>query len=209
MHYIHVHIRQMGLTLVELLVTLSIAIVILTIGVPAFTDLLAANMAASYANDLLADIHYARSEAITRGIRVVVCKGTATAVNSGCTSGNWEDGWKVFEDCNNDQHVSSTSCPDRNGNGVADNETVMRVHPPLAAGWTLRGNHNVANRITIVPDGRTSTNGTLVTCQRGVLNAGNQTRSAAVVINLTGRARVSMDNNGDGIPDDADSCYLN
>ena len=201
MRYINVYIRQQGLSLIELLVTMSIAVILLAIGVPSFTDMMSVNTAVSYANDLLADINYARSEAITRGSKVVVCKGTATSASSGCTTGNWEDGWKVFEDCDNNQQVSVASCPDRNGDGVADDETVLRVHAPLSSGWTLRGNHNVANRIIIWPDGHTYNNGTLVACLHGVRNVGNQTRSSAVVINITGRARVSQDNNGDGIPD--------
>jgi type IV fimbrial biogenesis protein FimT len=196
---------QRGLSLIELLVTLTIAAILLAIGVPAFVDMMASNTATSYANDLLADINYARSEAITRGSRVVVCKGAATAVGSGCT-GNWEDGWKVFVDCNNDQLVSNATCPG------GTNEEVLRVHAALSSGWTLRGNGldalGVLNRITFLPDGRTNNNGTLVACKDGVRNVGTQTRSSAVVINVTGRARVSPDANSDGIPDDAASCNL-
>ena len=57
-------------------------------------------------------------------------------------------------------------------------------------------------------DGRTNNNGTLVACNGGVLNSGNQTRSSAVVVNVTGRARVAPDSNSDGIPDDAANCNL-
>lgn len=199
---------QSGLSLIELLVTLSIAVILLTIGVPSFIDMMATNTASSYANDLLTDINYARSEAITRGTRLVVCKGNATAAGSGCTTGNWEDGWKVFEDCNNNQTVNDATCPDRDGDGASDNEEVLRVHQALSSGWTLRGNTNVTNRITFLPDGRTNNNGTLVACKGGVLNVGNQTRSSAVVVNVTGRARTSIDGNSDGIPDGVASCNL-
>lgn len=200
--------QQRGLSLIELMVTLSIAAILLTIGVPAFVDMVVASNARSYANDLLSDINYARSEAITRGARVVICKGAATAVGTDCADANvdWEDGWKVFEDCNGNQVVNTGTCPDRNGDGTADEETVLRVHAGLPSGWTLRGNTNAANRITFRPDGRTGNNGTLVFCKGTSLNAGNQTRSAAVVVLGTGRARVSPDSNGDGIPDDAASC---
>lgn len=206
--YTPVHKHARGLSLIELLVTLSIAVILLTIGVPSFTNMMAANTASSFANDLLVDINYARSEAITRGTRVVVCKGTATAAGSGCAAGNWEGGWKVFEDCNDNQVINDATCPDRNGDGAADNESVLRVHAALSDGWTLRGNANVANRITFRPDGRTGNNGTLVACQGGVLNVGNQTRSSAVVVLGTGRARVSQDRDGNGVPDDAASCQI-
>jgi len=201
---------QRGLTLIELLVTLSIAVILVTIGVPSFIDMMASNTATSYANDLLGDINYARSEAITRGTRVVVCRGAATAVGTACAdaSVDWEDGWKVFEDCNDNQTVNSGTCPDRNGDGAADDEGVLRVHAALASGWKLRGNNNVTNRITFLPDGRTNNNGTLVACKDEVLNVGNQARSAAVVVNVTGRARVSPDSNNDGIPDGVANCNL-
>lgn len=201
---------QYGLSLIELLITLSIAVILLTIGVPSFVDMMTSNTASSYANDLLVDINYARSEAITRGARVVVCKGAATAVGTDCADANarWEHGWKVFEDCNNNQVINAATCPDRDGDGEADNEEVLRVHSALASGWTLRGNTNVVNRITFSPDGRTGNNGTLVACKGGVLNSGNQTRSSAVVILGTGRARVSPDTNTDGVPDDAISCNI-
>ncbi len=204
-----VSFRKAGFGLIETLVILAIAALLLGIGLPAFIDMISAGTATDYANDLLADINYARSEAVSRGSRVVICKGMATRENSDCTTGHWEDGWKIFEDCNNDQKVSASTCPDRNGDGAPDNEVVLRVHGPLNSGWTLRGNANVTNRITILPDARTNNIGTLVFCQNGKLNVGNQTRSAAVVVNITGRPRVSQDRNSDGIPDDVTTCNLN
>lgn len=195
-------LAQRGISLMETLVTMSIAVILLTIGVPSFVDMMAANTASGYANDLLSDINYARSEAITRGNRVVICKG-ATSTN--CTTGAWENGWKVFVDCNDNQTVdagASSTCP----NGA--DEEVLRVHAALSGGWTLRAGGNAANRITFRPDGRTTNNDTLVACKGGVLNSGNQTRSSAVVVNTTGRARVAADTNKDGKPDGVADCNL-
>jgi len=204
---------QRGLSLIELLVTMSIAVILLTIGVPSFVDMITSNTASSYANDLLGDINYARSEAITRGMRVVVCKGAATAVGSGCSTGNWEDGWKVFVDCNDSKTVTATTCPDGPDAGTAnDDEEVLRVHPALSNGWTLRGtffgNTAPASFVSFRADGSTNNNGTLVACKGEFLNAGNQTRSSAVVVLGTGRARVPPDANNDGIPDGVASCNL-
>jgi len=194
---------QRGLSLIELLVTMSIAVILLTIGVPSFVDMITSNTATSYANDLLGDINYARSEAITRGSRVVVCKGTATAANSVCTDGEWGAGWKVFEDCNDNKTIDTATCPDRDSNGTADDEAVLRVHGALSGGWTLRGglfaNAGTSGYISFSPVGLTRNNGTLVACKDGNLNSGNQTRSSAVTINITGRASV-LPYNASGIP---------
>lgn len=204
--------HQSGLTLIELLVTLTIAVILLTVGVPSFINMIASNTARSYANDLLADINLARNEAITRGIWVVICKGTATDAGSGCTAGNWEDGWKVFEDCNDNQVMNTATCPDRDLDGNPDDESVLRVHAALSNGWTLRGNGlapaGVVDFIRFRPDGRATNNGTLVACKEGVLNSGNQPRSSAVVVLGTGRARVAPDSNQDGIPDGVAGCNL-
>lgn len=193
---------QRGITLMEMLITMTIAVILLTVGVPSFIDMVAANKASGYANDLLSDINLARSEAITRGNRVVICKGPT---GTGCTTGNWEDGWKVFVDCNNNQTVDAGA--DSTCSNAADEE-VLRVHAALTGGWTLRGGGNAVNRITFLPDGRTGNNDTLVVCKDGVLNSGNQTRSSAVVVNTTGRARVVADSNKDGVPDGVADCNL-
>jgi prepilin-type N-terminal cleavage/methylation domain-containing protein len=44
---------QLGLTLLELLVTLSIAAILVTLGAPGFQDLIRNNRAATQSNDLL------------------------------------------------------------------------------------------------------------------------------------------------------------
>jgi type IV fimbrial biogenesis protein FimT len=201
-------VQQIGLTLIELMVTMSIAVILLTIGVPSFVDMVNANKSSSYVNDLITDLNYARNEAITRGFNVVVCKGP-TATN--CTTGNWEDGWKVFEDCNGDFVLNSnganSNCPDRDGDGNADAETLLRVHAALPSGWTIKGNagNQMKNKIAFSPTGRTSNgilvtngplNGTLSICKDGVVDS----HSKAVIVSRTGRARTAVDTDSDGIP---------
>lgn len=188
---------QRGLSLIELMVTLSIAVILLTIGVPSFVDMMSSNTAGNYANDLLADFNYARSEAITRGMRVVVCKGP-TAAN--CTTGQWEGGWKVFVDCNSNGSRNTTAvCPDWDGDGTADPEPVLRIHGALAANWTLRGNGTLNNRLIYLPDGRVANNGTYALCKDNTMEA---TAGRALVINRTGRVRMATDTNtpADGMP---------
>ncbi|MDD5388418.1 MAG: GspH/FimT family pseudopilin [Gallionellaceae bacterium] len=201
MRHILANSLQRGLSLIELLVTMSIAVILLTIGVPSFIDMMAANTASSYANDLLADLNYARSEAITRGSRVVVCKGMS-GVN--CSAGSWSDGWRVFEDCDGvdtPPKMEAGKCPDRDGNGGADDEIPLRVHAALSNGWTLNAN-NFSNFISFWPDGRANTNGTFVFCKDGAIKSGNQSRSSAITINRTGRARTLQDTDNDGAPND-------
>jgi len=179
---------QRGLSLIELLVTMSIAVILLTIGVPSFIDLMASSKATSYANDLLADLNYARSEAITRGVRVTVCHSSDSATCSGI----WSDGWIVFA------NTDTTGTQ----NVVDANDIILRVHTAVntASGWALNANTNFTNFVAFLPDGRSNQKGTFVFCKDNMIKSGNQPRSSAVTINQTGRARILQDTDGDGRP---------
>ncbi|HRY14609.1 MAG TPA: GspH/FimT family pseudopilin [Candidatus Competibacteraceae bacterium] len=131
--------KQHGFTLTELMITIAVAAIVLAIGVPSFQQVVRNNQATSQMNDLIGSLSLARSEAVKRGRRVVMCKS-----NDGATcSGNWHDGWIVFVD-------------DANENATPDaGEDILRVHGPLggASDNTLTGNALVNTFISYTPDG--------------------------------------------------------
>jgi type IV fimbrial biogenesis protein FimT len=59
-------LRSRGFTLIELMVTLAVAIVLATAAVPGFQSMMARNQLASDFNEILSGLNYARSEAIKR-----------------------------------------------------------------------------------------------------------------------------------------------
>jgi prepilin-type N-terminal cleavage/methylation domain-containing protein len=61
-----------GLTLLELLVTLSIAAIFMAVAAPSFDDLINRNCLRAAAYDLLTDIQKTRSEAFNRASRVTL-----------------------------------------------------------------------------------------------------------------------------------------
>lgn len=189
------NLPQRGLTLIELMVTLSIAVILLTIGVPSFVDFMNASKATAYANDLLADLNYARSEAITRGVRVTVCHSNDAAT----CSGNWSNGWIVFANTN----AAGTQ------NVVDNGDEILRVHTAVeaASGWVLNANNNFANFVAFLPDGRSNTVGTFTICKNGVMN---MERGKAILVNRTGRARIATDTDvpGNGTPDRDDNSEI-
>ncbi len=74
------HRTAQGFTIIELMVALSIAAVLITIGLPAFNGFLGQQRLTTYTNDLIGGIAYARSEAAKLG--GVVSIQALTADNS-------------------------------------------------------------------------------------------------------------------------------
>ena len=87
--------RECGFSLLELLVTLGVAAIVLSVGVPGFVGVVQNNRAATQANEVVTALSLARSEAVRRSARIGVCQ---SADGLTCGGAGWEDGWIVFED---------------------------------------------------------------------------------------------------------------
>lgn len=103
---------QQGLSLTELVITLGIAATLSTAGVSSFQHLVADNQVDTLAATLRTSLMWARSEAIKRGQRVLLCR---QAVNQGECAGSgatgevsWNQGWVVFVDRDNDRQLDTT-----------------------------------------------------------------------------------------------------
>lgn len=142
-----------GFTLVELIVTMSLAAIVLAIAVPNFQNLIRGYGLTATANDFVAFFNLTRSEAIRRGSSVSLCK---TANGAACTTaGGWEGGWMVFAD--------------PNANGVIDSgEEVVKVHESLGGQSTFSSSSGTAGSlITFSGSGFVTQSGTLALCNGG------------------------------------------
>lgn len=94
-----------GFTLVELLTTVAIIVVILTLAAPSFTAFQRNSELTGVANTLLSSLSAARSEAMKRG------RNTLVVPSPDCTSPSWGDdwskGWVVFVDNDASQTLNS------------------------------------------------------------------------------------------------------
>lgn len=197
-----------GFTLLELLVTVSLAAIILAMGVPSFTSMIANNRITTTANDFLGAMALARSEAIKRGQPVTLCKadfsGTAPECDSSaCSSSSgdhcWEQGWLVFSDVNSNGTVDDDNDTTYCEGGGVDTDCIIRVYPALpkvSPPMTLR---NSASKRALVYQGV----GALKDIAEGATNSaspGNSTfrlclgsdlaKGRAIPVNATGRAVV-------------------
>lgn len=83
--------KQAGFTLVELMVTLTVAAILLSIAVPSFTTFIQNNRITSATNLVVAHLQYARSEAVSKGLAVNVAR-------SGATAKDLSQGWTIYTD---------------------------------------------------------------------------------------------------------------
>jgi len=92
--------RQRGLTLVELMVTLAAAIILIAVGMPLFSGIVANNRAVALSNDMVSAFKLARSEAVKRTQQVTVCAidDPTAAIPSCGAAADWSNGWTVFFD---------------------------------------------------------------------------------------------------------------
>jgi len=93
-----VTIRQRGFSLLDLMITLSVMIILLSIAVPSMGNLVREHRLTSQANSLLAHLHYARHEAVFRRAHVAACPSLDQQTCSG--DNRWDQGWIVFVDAN-------------------------------------------------------------------------------------------------------------
>lgn len=77
--------RQRGFTLIELIITVAVLAVVISIAAPNFQSLMANQRVKSAADELLMSIMYARAEAIKTRSEVAVVR----------TGANWGNGWSV------------------------------------------------------------------------------------------------------------------
>ena len=170
--------NQVGLTLIELLVTIAIVAILASLAVPSFTQMIANNALSSQLNSFNTDTRFARSEAVKRGIDVVLCTSTNPMVASPTCSGlgDWKTGWIVF--VNTDSNSTRSTDP-------ADGEIVLRRQEAYANSRSIIGTSTVAS-IRYNADGRVPGGATNLTFT--ALDDINNSRT--ICIAMTGRVRI-------------------
>ncbi len=179
---------QSGFTVLELMLVVAIAGLLLAVAVPAMGDFIRNGRITGAANDVMAALHFTRSEAIKRRQPVTLCTSadalnadnTANA-NPTCAASALLTGWIAFVDLNQ--------------SGQRDaGEAVLLNHEPMNAQITARSSANPF-RVTYLLNGfaLNPNQAQLVLCDaRGNVPTGGELSSArGILISVTGRAGVT------------------
>ncbi|MBT1064983.1 GspH/FimT family pseudopilin [Bowmanella sp. Y26] len=176
---LHSLYSQQGLTLLELMITLSIVGILLTLVAPNVRDILIRNNVTSQVNEISGIVQFARSNAIDEQNTAIICP---TPDFSNCST-NWDQAKMVFNDL------------DGNGNRSEDEELLAATGLPpksltiTGPGITVRFNGN----------GTVSTPATIKICHQD----GEAKFARALFISLQGRVRLSEDTDNNGIHEDS------
>lgn len=160
---------QTGVTMIELLIVLTIAAILAAMATPSFNEFIADTRLTSTMSQLTGDLNRARSEAIKRNQRVLVCVRNSTGTDCG-TGTNWQSGWLVCYDTDQDNLCDTSS---------ATNPNPIALHQAINTNLGLVGS---AAFIRFNPNG---------TGGPGTLNLVSGAKSRTANIAVTGNISVS------------------
>ncbi|MGH8222090.1 MAG: GspH/FimT family protein [Woeseiaceae bacterium] len=158
-----------GYSLYELLMTLALAALILTLGLPPFGSILAGSRLRAETNALFENIYLARKESVVRRRAVTLCPSRDGRSCEPET--DWSGGWIRF--VNTDRDDPPVRDP---GEAVLHHH---RVDPAVRITANRRG-------FTLRSTDLRATNGTLIVCDRA-----DRAAPRALVVSYTGRPRVA------------------
>ena len=146
--------RERGFNLIEIMVTLLVVSVVVTLGAPSLADFINEMRLSAATNDLLSFFNYARSESARRGSRVTICLSTDLSTCD-TTGVDWAQGAVAFVDSNSNGQINT-------------GEPIVRVLNPTS-GVTIFANTAFATDYYFAyrPSGAASSLGSLRICRSG------------------------------------------
>ncbi|MDD2892711.1 MAG: GspH/FimT family pseudopilin [Halothiobacillaceae bacterium] len=164
--------HEQGYTLLELMMTIAILAILIAVGIPSFQAFIASTQLTTQTNNILTALSITRTQAIKNNTRATLC----TSDNGiQCTSTPWHDGWLIYVDSNQ--------------NSALDLGEEITTHGQPTNALEIRGNTNVAHRISYRADGSLfSMVGTIRICKA---STAIQENARNIIINHFGRARTT------------------
>ena len=185
------HETSRGFTLPEILITIGMISIVLSLAVPSVNSMLKDNQLVVHLNNVVADIHFARSEAAKRDVRVIMCRSNSTGApvpTCGGSNYNWSGGYIIFADDGN------------YSNNVYDSgtDTLLRVVQPSQSKVKMRTNTNWNNTLEFNSNGSSNESGIAIMsfCDDRGTESGKQ-----IQVNTNGIPKLFSGNISDCAPD--------
>lgn len=188
--------------MLELLATMLIASILLSLAVPQMTRFGLSAARSKGASELYAALSQARSESVARNVPVNLCRRdwytTASSPRCATSSGTWSQGWIVYQDSDGD--FSGTE-PDQASDIISTFERVGRTTPTQDDdAFEILTTLSDASHLQFQPNGRTDSRVQFTFCER----SGRLKDGRLVDVALSGRVSLlSLDEDSlpDGCPD--------
>ena len=188
--------KQTGMTLVELMVTLSIAAILASLAAPSVKAMLEKTRVRTMTNDFASSLFLARSEAVKIGFPVTICASNATRTDCDVNATDYSNGWIIFRDYSMDRSLTpATTLFDTDGNGLLDSpESIVFASDVPKPGFVLQNNFTTVQKVTYEPSGQARVgdgNGSMFSI---IVNKADGspvvlTPMARIIVSMTGRAR--------------------
>ena len=139
-----------GISIVELVVSLAVVSILASTAVPTFSSFIQSNRLSKSTFDVLGTINLARTEAVKRRTRVVLCRSADPTLTTPACSGSantWTTGWLVF------------ASGDANSTYEAGTDTLLGVGLVGADNVTVITNGTSNNNLEYNSDGTTNEGG--------------------------------------------------
>ncbi len=162
-----------GFTLVELMVTISVAAILMAVATPSYTTFIRNSQLSDAVGEFMSAANAARGNAIKQGINTFVIPATGT---------DWKTGWIVFADGNWDGVYTASEPKDVLIMQSPATSSILTITTPtansLADGYLLFNGSGYPKKK--LPDTGFAT---------GQIVMANTSRSTTIMINSTGRVR--------------------
>jgi type IV fimbrial biogenesis protein FimT len=183
--------KSSGFTLPEMLITLGMVAIVLSLAVPSISNMIKDNQLVAHLNNVVTDIHFARSEAVKRDVRVIMCRSNSTGApvpTCGGTSYDWSTGYIIFAD--NGQYANNVY--------NSGTDTLLRVVQPSKSTVNMRTSGNWNNNLEFNSDGSTNESGIAIMsfCDGRGTEYGKQ-----IQVNANGIPKLVASNINDCTPD--------
>ncbi len=182
--------NQHGFTIYELLITMLIIGIVMSIAVPNFSDFTKNSRMTAVANGLHSSFQLARSEAARSKSNITICASSNPMDAAAACGGSFDDGWIIFIDLNGDLTRDAGA-----------DENILRAHPAIPDSINIITNGG-ADYFGFAPSGlgRGDVGGNpalsiaMICDQRGLdIAEGGRATARRLVITPIGRATVISD----------------